>query len=113
MGYYSSLGERVKQLREAHGLSQLQFGQLIGGYSVSAISFFEKGLRKFQIEDIVKISKIFSISVEELLSEQNVELNSLAIAFRKQKENYEAIDNEKILSDIAQKNNMKKVTRGL
>ncbi|MDR2408590.1 MAG: helix-turn-helix domain-containing protein [Bacteroidales bacterium] len=113
MNYYSGLGEKVKQLRENHGLSQEQLGQLIGGYSTSAISFFEKGERKFQVEDIVRISRIFDVSIGELLQDQEVELNSAAIAFRKNKNDYEKIDVEKIMSDIHQRKYMKKITGGL
>ncbi|MEA2104842.1 MAG: DUF4065 domain-containing protein [Candidatus Cloacimonadota bacterium] len=65
--FYKSLGKRIKKLRNAAGLSQEKFSQMLEMKRVS-ISQTENGARKLTAEETAKIAKLFNISTDALLS---------------------------------------------
>jgi transcriptional regulator with XRE-family HTH domain len=61
-----SLGERIQQLRKARGLSQEQLADSLN-VSRQAISKWETDQSSPEIENILALSRMFSISTDELL----------------------------------------------
>jgi len=55
MDRYVVIGNKIREAREARGLSQAELGRLIG-YSDVAIGNWEKGRRKINIEDLEQIA---------------------------------------------------------
>lgn len=75
----SSIGERIKQLRIRAGLTQQQLAEMVGGTSASAIGMYEQGRRSPDMERIVKLCEIFSVSTDYLLGvdEHNVDASKI------------------------------------
>ncbi|WPX08227.1 helix-turn-helix domain-containing protein [Anaerocellum danielii] len=63
-----SIGQKVKQLREAKGWSINQLG-LYAGVTPSTIARMEKGESEPPISTLLRIAKALNVSLEELLSE--------------------------------------------
>lgn len=80
----SSIGERIKKLRIKAGLTQQQLAVMVGGTSASAIGMYEQGRRSPDMERIVKLGEIFSVSTDYLLGvdEHNVDASSIIEALR-------------------------------
>ena len=67
MSYGSvQLGAKIKQLRSHHGLSQQKLAEVLG-VPRPAISQIENGIRSVTAEELIKLSKIFSLTVDSLL----------------------------------------------
>jgi transcriptional regulator with XRE-family HTH domain len=67
MSYGSDqLGAKIKHLRSQHSLSQQKLAEALG-VPRPAISQIENGLRSVTAEELVKLSKIFSLTVDSLL----------------------------------------------
>ena len=62
-----SFGNYISTLRERMGLSQYQLGVLVG-VSDKAVSKWENGASKPRINTIRKLSQVFDVSVDELLT---------------------------------------------
>lgn len=62
----STLGQAIKTLRESHGLTQAQFGNLVG-VSDKAVSTWENGLKQPRMGVVQKISDYFNIPKSALL----------------------------------------------
>lgn len=62
-----SFGNYVTLMREKLGYSQYQLGALVG-VSDKAVSKWENGTAKPNLEHCVKLAAIFNISTDELLS---------------------------------------------
>ena len=62
-----TFGNYLYKLRTQKGLSQFQLGRLLG-VSDKTVSKWENGVSKPKLEILIKLSKIFNISVDELLS---------------------------------------------
>ena len=63
----SSIGERIKKLRISAGFTQHQLAKMVGDMSASAIGMYEQGRRNPDMERIIKLSEIFSVSADRLL----------------------------------------------
>ena len=61
-----SISENIKHLRESHGMTQAQFGD-IAGVTDKAVSTWESGKKEPRMGAIEKISQYFGISKSELL----------------------------------------------
>jgi len=61
-------GKRIKQLREAIGMSQEELSKL-AGISRTALVQIEHGKRRICAEELKKLSEIFEVSVDSLLYE--------------------------------------------
>lgn len=66
MDFYTKLGARIKEIREEKGLTQQQLAQAIN-ISRTAMSQIELGNRKLCIEEAANISKVFNVSLHELI----------------------------------------------
>lgn len=72
--FYRNLSKKIKAIREKIGLSQEALAKELGVNRV-AISQIESGDRKISAEEIAKLSKIFNISTDVLLSlEKDIEV---------------------------------------
>lgn len=60
------IGENIKRLREAHGMTQVQFGE-IAGVTDKAVSTWESGRKEPRMGAIQKIVDYFGISKSDIL----------------------------------------------
>lgn len=58
--------DRLRQLREAAGLTQIQLALRVG-VTQGTIAHWERGARLPQVENLVKISNVLGCGVDELL----------------------------------------------
>ena len=63
-------GAKLKKLRTEEGLTQQQLGDLLG-VSKSVVSYYEVNERVPSPDTLVKISKVFHVSTDYLLSLDN------------------------------------------
>ena len=111
---YQKIGERISTLRENESLSQEDLGIFIGNYTASSISYFESGQRKINIEQLIKIAKIFDRDISELIEDGDlVELNPEATKFRENIKNRSDFDDHKFEKDFKNKKGFKPVASDL
>lgn len=67
---YVAIGGRIRELRQTHNLSQTDLADQLG-ITAAGFSLIERGLSKLTLERAVQISKIFHISVDQLLFDEN------------------------------------------
>ena len=65
-------GENIKELRKERGLTQKQLADEIG-VSQGSIFFWEKEINEPTAGYLVKMAKLFGVSVDEILSLETVE----------------------------------------
>lgn len=75
------IGERVKKAREAAGLTQDRFAELIG-MGTKNVSAIERGAVGVSLLSIKKICQVLSISSDDLLFEQRAENEVQALTSR-------------------------------
>jgi len=63
---YVRLGKTIRKMRETAGLNQQKLAELLGVLRPT-VSQIENGERKLTAEELVKLSRIFNISIEALL----------------------------------------------
>ena len=63
-----SIGERIKELRIEHGLSQMQFAKHIG-VSQKAVDYWERGVNEPKASYIIAIVKSFGVTYDEFFNE--------------------------------------------
>lgn len=68
-----NIGEKIKLLRTSSGLSQESVAALLN-VSRQSVSKWEKGLSKPSTENLLRLSEIFKVSVEDMVNE-NITLN--------------------------------------
>ncbi|MCY7056819.1 helix-turn-helix domain-containing protein [Streptococcus salivarius] len=76
--------ERLKDLRKQAGLTQVEVAEKLG-ISQPAYASWERGVKKPTQENLVKIAKIFNVSLDSLLDnkvEQEDELANVEVLFR-------------------------------
>ena len=61
-----SVGERIKKLRILHGMTQGQLAEKLN-ISPSAVGMYEHSRRKPDNQMLVKLGKLFSVSIDSLL----------------------------------------------
>src|SRR5690625_3258008 len=72
-----TLGENIRKLRQAKGLTQQQLADKMGASNYTTISKWESGANSPRGGDLVELSKLFNVSVDELLGiNNNVTLKS-------------------------------------
>jgi len=67
-----NIGKRIKELREKFNITQEKLAKRIG-IPRPAVSQIESGKREITSTELKKISEIFEISIDELLSPQGIE----------------------------------------
>ena len=81
--------ERLKDLRKQAGLTQVEVAEKLG-ISQPAYASWERGVKKPTQENLVKIAKIFNVSLDSLLDnevEQEDELANVEVLFRMTSDN--------------------------
>ncbi len=68
--FYIRIGKKVKEYRELHKMTQLELSYAMGYKSVSLVSAAELYANKkhFNLEHLYKISKIFNITITDLIN---------------------------------------------
>jgi putative transcriptional regulator len=69
--FHRFIGQKVKQLRQKQGLSQLQLALAMGFSSVSSIAKAEIGVenKHFNLEHLYKIAKILEIDLCDFIED--------------------------------------------
>jgi transcriptional regulator with XRE-family HTH domain len=67
MTIYGEVGRRIRQLREKSGFSQKALAKKMG-ISRPAVSMIESGERKIAADELLKLSRIFHITLEDILT---------------------------------------------
>lgn len=80
------LGQRIKELRKKRKMTQYDLAQLLG-ISSSAIGMYEQDRRDPNYELILKISEIFEVTVDYLLSNDDTEVCAELVYKTKSKKN--------------------------
>jgi len=62
------LGEKIKTLRDIHGMTQMDLAHKLGYESSGMVSQIENGTKGMDQEKIFKLSQIFNVSMIDLLS---------------------------------------------
>ncbi len=76
---YKKIGERLRKLRKYMGLTQEQVAEILK-VGRDAILRIEKGERKIDLQELLNFSKLYNISVDELITEKNSINNNVVFA---------------------------------
>ena len=68
--FFVQLGQRITQLRKAHGITQVQLAETLG-VSQQTITAYEVGRRRIQVSALPVIAKALHVGIEELVGEQS------------------------------------------
>lgn len=68
MDYYE-IGQRIRKIRKAHGLSQEELAEKIG-ISTTHMSHIETGNTKLSLPVLVSIASVLEVQTDDLLFEQ-------------------------------------------
>lgn len=83
------LGEKIKSYRESKNMTQNDLANILG-VSAGTVSKYESGALEPNIESLKKLAKLFEISIDELLNDEEEKFDILKInvldTFREQKE---------------------------
>ena len=63
-----SIGEKIKELRNEKGLSQMQLGKVVG-VSQKAIDYWERDVNEPKASYIIALVKTFNITFDEFFSD--------------------------------------------
>jgi len=69
-----ALGGRIRELRKQRGWSQQELGERLG-VSPVAVSRWELGERQIKGEYLVRLARVFQVSLDELVQDENGELS--------------------------------------
>lgn len=69
-------GENIKELRKERGMSQKELAEKVG-VSQGAVFFWEKEINEPTAGYLIKLSKLFGVSVDELLSIEKTAVSEL------------------------------------
>lgn len=64
--FYKNLGQNLKHLRKAKGMTQDQFGSLFG-LTKSAIVNYESGIRKIPIDVLYQMAVFHNVTIDSLI----------------------------------------------
>lgn len=82
MELYKVIGQRIRRIREQAGISQEELAERMEYRSAATISHFEAGARKISIADLQKVSSIFGVPLDSLVSEEKGERSGDLQQFR-------------------------------
>jgi transcriptional regulator with XRE-family HTH domain len=77
MDYYK-IGQKIRKIRKAHGLSQEEFAERIG-ISTTHMSHIETGNTKLSLPVFVDIAAALEVRTDELLDTPNTETTSASL----------------------------------
>lgn len=84
------LGERIKQLRTGKGITQQEFAERIG-ITHSTISAYENGIRLPSYEVLIKIARLFNVTIDKLLGYTNQDLIDISGLSHTQRDNVQSM----------------------
>ena len=102
---YKQIGNKLYKLRKYMDLTQAQVADILN-IGRDAVIRIEKGNRKININELIKFSKLYNISMEELIEEDSKNMYSQA-AFNSGFNNLSFKDKKEILDLIKVKNRIK------
>jgi transcriptional regulator with XRE-family HTH domain len=68
-----TLGKQIKNTRQSRDISQSRLAEQLKYLNQSQISKIEKGNRKATAQDLIEISKVLGVTVDELVKEKQQE----------------------------------------
>ena len=68
---YKKIGERLRKLRKYIGLTQEQVAKILN-VGRDAILRIEKGERKIDLQELMNFSKLYNITMDELIEEHTI-----------------------------------------
>ena len=101
---YKKIGERLRKLRKYIGLTQEQVAKILN-VGRDAILRIEKGERKIDLQELMNFSKLYNITMDELIEEHTI--SSSDIAFARGFNELSEKDKKEIISLIEYKNILK------
>lgn len=72
-------GNKIKNLREIHGMTQMDLARLLGYDSSGTISLIENGIKGMSKKRVVELAQALKIPVDALLSEQDYSVDDLMV----------------------------------
>lgn len=102
---YQKMGERLRKIRKCMGLTQEQVADNLN-VGRDAILRIEKGNRKIGLQELSNLSKLYHISINELIAE-DYPIDNNDIAFIRGFNGLSEKDKKEIISLIEHKNNWK------
>lgn len=66
------IGKKIKKYREIHGITQTDFGKIVGA-NKQTVSKWEKGILQPSTSKIYEIASTLGISVQDILKDENLE----------------------------------------
>ncbi len=64
---WNKIAQKIKEMREARGLNQTDFGERLGGIPQAVISKYERGTVKPRLEFLVEVTKFGKVSLDWLI----------------------------------------------
>lgn len=86
-----TVGERLKQLRQAKGWSQAQLAQKLGVHQ-KQISAYERGVHAPSTDFLVRVGELCNVSLDYLAGESRTEQPRATVADRELLHKFEEID---------------------
>ncbi len=102
---YKKIGERLRKLRNYMDLTQEQVADILG-IGRDAILRIENGKRKIDLQELMSFSKLYKISIEELIEDEHI-VNNNEVAFARGFNTLSEKDKKEILNLIEYKNILK------
>lgn len=72
---YEFIGKRIREARDAAGLSQRELAEKLGYESSTAVSYLESGERKVSVVDLEKLSKILDKDIRYFIGQESEQAN--------------------------------------
>lgn len=72
---YQFIGKRIREAREASGLSQRDLAEKLGYESATAISYIESGERKVSVVDLEKIAAILHKDIRYFIGQEESQVD--------------------------------------
>lgn len=101
---YKEIGVKLRKAREYLGLTQVQVAQILN-IGRDAIIRIENGNRKIDADELLNFSKLYKISMDDLVN--NTKVNKNEIAFARSFGKLSEKDKKEILNLIKLKNEFK------
>lgn len=104
---YSKIEERLRKLRAYLGLTQEQIADILN-VDIDVITRIERGDRKINLQELIAFSKLYSIDIDELISDE-YKVSNADIKFVEILNKLSKNDKKKIINLIRFKNKIKNV----
>ena len=95
------IGERIKNIRKNHGMTQSELAEVLHISDKSAISKIEKGVKEININQAVAIAEYFDVSLNYLLRGERFMDNSLFDMLNKIPEEYKDMATKMIMAALS------------